>query len=99
MNIIKQIQTHRYREQTSGHQWGKEGRRGKIDVCDQEVQITMYKINRLQGYILQHKEHSQYFIITLNRVYKNIESLCYTPETNIVNHYTSIKNKNEGKIF
>ena len=29
---------------------------------DKEVQTTMYKINKLQGYIVQHME--QYFIIT-----------------------------------
>ena len=28
MNIIKQKQTHRYREQTSGYQWGQ-GRAGR----------------------------------------------------------------------
>lgn len=38
-------------------------------------------------------------IITLNIVYKNVDSLCYMPETNIVNkiyivNYTSIKTKN-----
>ena len=26
---------------------------------------TMYKINNLQGYIVQHKEHSQWFILTI----------------------------------
>ena len=30
-----------------------------------EVQATMYKINKLHGYIGQHREYSQYFI-TLN---------------------------------
>ena len=29
----------------------------------------MYKINKLQGYIIQHTEYSQYFIITINGVY------------------------------
>ena len=35
---------------------------------DEEVQTTMYKINKLQGYIVQHREYSQYFIITRNGV-------------------------------
>lgn len=26
----------------------------------------MYKINKLQGFIIQHREHSQYFILTIN---------------------------------
>ena len=84
MNIIKQKQTHRYREQTSGQQWGEEAGRGKVGGGDQEVQTTMYKINKLKGYIAQHREYSQYnnnkfkWSIT----YKNIESLCCIPETN-----------------
>jgi len=33
-----------------------------------EVQTTMYKINKLQGYIIQHREYSQYFIIAINGI-------------------------------
>ena len=29
---------------------------------------SMYKINKLQGYNFQHKEYSQYFIITINGI-------------------------------
>ena len=32
------------------------------------VQTTMYKINKLQGYVVQHKGYSQYFIILINGV-------------------------------
>ena len=67
MSIIKQKQTHRYREQTSGYQ-GERGKGGKIGAETYKVQTTMYKINKLQGYIAQHREYSQYFIITLNGV-------------------------------
>ena len=28
--------------------------------------IAMYKVNKLQGYIVQHREYSRYFIATLN---------------------------------
>ena len=56
MNITKKKQTHRYREQTSGYQLGEERERGKIGVGDEEVQTTMYKINKLQGYIIQHRD-------------------------------------------
>lgn len=28
--------------------------------------IAMYKVNKLQEYIVQHREYSQYFIATLN---------------------------------
>ena len=41
---------------------------GKIGEGDEEVQTTMYQINKLQGYIVQHREYSQYFIITLKGV-------------------------------
>ena len=42
VNITKQKQTHRHREQTSGSQCG--GGRGTIGEGDEEVQATMYKI-------------------------------------------------------
>ena len=32
------------------------------------IQTTMYKINKLQGYTVQHREYSQYFIVTINRL-------------------------------
>ena len=61
------------------------GEKGNIGVGDSEVQATMYKRNMLQGYIEQHREHSQYFI-TINRV-ESIKILnnYFTPETNNVN--------------
>ena len=37
----------------------------------------MYKINKLQGYIVQHREYSRNFIITINGIYS----------LKIVNHY------------
>ena len=43
VNIIKNTQTHRYREQTSGYPQG-EGR-GNMEVGKWEVQTIMYKIN------------------------------------------------------
>ena len=53
---------------TSGYQWKKTDEGGaKKWVSDEQVQATMYKINNIQRYIIQHKEYSQYFI-TLNRV-------------------------------
>ena len=38
-----------------------EGRRGKMEAGDKEVQTTMHKINKLQGYIIHHREYSQCF--------------------------------------
>ena len=52
--------------------------RGSIGIGDEEKQTTMYKINtkyyekkkinKLQGYIIQHRKYNQYFIITINGV-------------------------------
>ena len=41
---------------------------GKDKGNELTVQTTMYKIKKVQGYIVQHREYSQHFIITLNRV-------------------------------
>ena len=50
MTITKQKQTHRYREQTHGYQWEKGWGSGKIGVGDWEVETTVNKILKLQGY-------------------------------------------------
>ena len=34
MNIMKEKQTHRHREQTSGFQWGEGRREGQVGVGD-----------------------------------------------------------------
>ena len=65
MNIIKKKQTHKYREQTSrllvGRAKGQYRGRWLRDTND-------YIQNKLQGYTVQHKEYSQYFIATINGV-------------------------------
>ena len=43
----------------------KEWRSGKIEVGSSEVQTTMYEINKLQGSIVQNREYSQYFTLTI----------------------------------
>ena len=68
MNTIKKKQTHRYREQTRDYQWGKGSREGQDWSRGLEVQTIMYQIGNLQGYIIHHKQYSQYFIITVNRI-------------------------------
>lgn len=46
----------------------------------------MYKANKVQGYTVQQREYSQYFIITINGVQSiKMLNLYCTPETNIVN--------------
>ena len=39
--------------------WG-----GEIRVGIKEVQMTTYKVNKLQGYIIWHRGYRPYFIIT-----------------------------------
>ena len=63
MNITKKIQPHRCREQTSDQQWGEGSWEGQDGVVHKEVQTIMYKINKLQ-----HREYSQYFLVTINRI-------------------------------
>ena len=57
----------------------------------------MYKINKLHGYSVQHREYSQYFIITINRY---CESLYGTSVTYIILHinYTLIFKKRKLKL-
>ena len=54
--------------------------RVKIGVQDQEIQTTMYKIDKQQAYIVQHREIQPLFCHNFkwSITYKNIESLCCT---------------------
>ena len=53
-------------------------------VEDYGIQTTMCKINKLQGYIIQHKEYSQSFITTNGvKICTNFESPNCIPETNM----------------
>ena len=59
---------------------------GKTWVGDYDIQTTMYKINKQQGYTIQHKE-IQTLSCSNNKLsitYKNIEILCCTSETNTI---------------
>ena len=40
----------------------------KVGVGDYEIQSTLYKINKHQGYIAQYRKYDQYFITTLKGV-------------------------------
>ena len=59
MNLFtKQEKTHRHRKQTYGYQRGK-GRRGEEDKLggwDYQIQTTIYKIDKLQGPTIKHRE-------------------------------------------
>ena len=60
----------------------REGGRGNTGLEDGQVQTTRYKRNKPQGYTVQHREHSQYFTVTLNGVH-SIKTLNHC----IVNQY------------
>ena len=49
VNITKKKQTSRYREQTSGYQWGEKRGRGNIGVRNYEVQTIRHKISYKDG--------------------------------------------------
>lgn len=42
----------------------EEKRKGNIGGGDWRMQITKYKIHKLQEYIVQHREYRKYFIMT-----------------------------------
>ena len=48
--------THRYRKQTSGYQRREGSWEWHLGVCDLEVQTIGYKIDKQQGYTVQHRE-------------------------------------------
>ena len=50
MDKTKLKQTRRYRGQTSSFQWGEGSVQGP-DRNKDKVQTTMYKINKIQGYV------------------------------------------------
>ena len=60
MNLTKKKQTHRYKEQTKcSNHWAEGWREGQNRGRELRVQTTMYKINKLQGCIVQDREYSQ----------------------------------------
>ena len=63
MNITK-TNTHRYRELVIAIEREKEktAKEEEIKRCP----LTLHKANRVQRYIVQHREHSQYFTAILN---------------------------------
>ena len=52
----------------------KEVGRDQTGVGNSEAQATMYKINKLQGCLVQHREQSRCFVITLNGI-RSIKTL------------------------
>ena len=68
MYTTKQKQAHRYREQTSGYQWGDGSGEGQDSGRGLEMQTVLYKISKLQESTIQQMEYSPYFIITISVV-------------------------------
>ena len=67
MNTTKQKQTHRYREQTSGYQWGK-GQGDEQDRARGLRDINNQVENKIQGCNAQHRVYSLYFIINIKEL-------------------------------
>ena len=65
MNLFtKRKRTHRHKKQTYGYLRGKDG--NKPGVQDQQIQTTIYKIDKQQGPTVQHRNYVQYLVITYN---------------------------------
>ena len=56
MYITKQKQTHRYREQTSGYQWGERRDEGQDRGRGLSSTTTIYKVDNQPVHIIQHRE-------------------------------------------
>ena len=70
MNVFtKQKQTHRKRRQTYGYQEERGLGRDKLGVWDQQIQTTIYKIEKQQGPTVKHRNYIQYPIINQNEKY------------------------------
>ena len=54
--IYKTETDFRHRKQTYGYQRGKEVGRDKLGVWDQQIQTTVYKVDKQQGPTVQHRE-------------------------------------------
>ena len=48
--FTKQKQAHRHRKQTYSYQRGKGVGRGKLGVWDKQIQTTVHKIDKQQGF-------------------------------------------------
>ena len=81
--ITKQKQSHRYRNKLVDTSGEKEEEKNKIGLGDLEVQVTIYKMDKQEGYIVQHREMQLLFCNNFKWciIHKNIESACCTPET------------------
>ena len=59
----------------------------------------MNKVNKLQEYTVEHREYSPIFYNNYEQsiTYEDFESVCCTPETNIVNQlYFNLRKKERG---
>ena len=82
MNITKQIQPHRYRE--NGYQWGEGSEKGARQGGGKikKYKVLCIKWVRYKDNNVKHREYNQYFIITLNGI-QSIKSQCCIPGTNV----------------
>ena len=86
MNLFpKQKQTHRHSKQTYGYQRGRGRGRDKLEVWDQQIQTTIYKINN-KVLLYSTGNYTQYLVVNYNGkeyIYISVsELLCCTPEAN-----------------
>lgn len=54
MNVSRKTNKLRYRKQTSGFQWKEEREEGQNRAWGENTEITVYKIDKWQGYTVEH---------------------------------------------
>lgn len=72
-------------EHTSGFKrCMQEAGTGKMQAEDQGAQTTMCNPTGYENILHSIRQHGHCFVITVRIIYKNTETLCYKPETNIL---------------
>ena len=90
-------------EHTSGFKrCMQEAGTGKMQAEDQRAQTTMCNPTGYENILHSIRQHGHCFVITVSIIYKNTETLCYKPETNILSqlHFqkkTQNPHKNQPK--
>ena len=70
MYIVKQRQTHRYRKQTCGYQWGRgKGTRARQEYMMKKYKLVYIKLISNKTILYNTLEYNYYFVVTFNGIY------------------------------
>ena len=96
--FTKQRQIHRYRKQVYGAKEEDGQGKDKLDVWDQQIQTTVYKIHK-QGATIQHRNYIQSLVINYYEKEYIYILLCCTPVTNTIQQINSTSMRNKTLVF